>query len=335
MTIIFDEMYLEHRQSYMHPERPERLEAIVGKMKSESLWDKVIRPRSATVDDILLNHSERYLSRVRESPEGYLDPDTYLRKETYDIALRAVGGGIKAAGRAYDNKESVFSIARPPGHHAVVDSSKGFCYFNNIAIAAKRMRDKAERIVIIDPDVHHGNGTQDSFYDNNEVLYISTHQRYIFPGTGHVKEVGAGEGKGFTVNIPFEEGCGDASYEMALDKLMKPIIRQFKPDMMMVSFGTDAHYEDMLAGLNLSSKGYLDLVYPLWQLSQELCDGRFALFLEGGYALSPLSEIVTGIYGKTRGKDIPLKHTSISDANGVGAGTIRSALGIQRKYWSL
>ena len=335
MTVIFDEMYLDHRQSYMHPERPERLEAIVDKMKSESLWDRVKRPRSASVDDILLNHSERYLSRVRDSPEGYLDPDTYLRNETYEIARRAVGGGLEAAERAYERRESVFSIVRPPGHHAVFDSSMGFCYFNNIAIAAKRMRKKAERIVIIDPDVHHGNGTQDSFYDDDDVLYISTHQRYIFPGTGHVGEVGRGKGKGFTVNIPFEGGCGDASYDMAMDRLIKPIIRQFKPDMMMVSLGTDAHYEDMLAGLNLSSRGYVDMVYGLWQIAQELCDGRFGLFLEGGYALSPLGEIITGIYGKTRDRDITLEHTAVSDKKSVGSGTIKSALEVQRKYWSL
>ena len=335
VTIIFDELYLKHEQSFMHPERPERLEAIVAKMKKESLWNNVIKPRSATNDDVLLNHSQRYIDRVRDSAEGYIDPDTYLRKGTYEIAMRAVGGGMEAATRGYDNKESVLSLVRPPGHHAMENSSMGFCYFNNIAIAARKIRDKAKRIAIVDPDVHHGNGTQDSFYDSSDVLYISTHQKYIFPGTGHESEVGRGEGKGYTVNIPFESGCGDASYDMALQRIIKPVLKEFDPDMILVSLGTDAHYEDMLAGLSLSSEGHVNFARDIWQLGQELCDGRFAVFLEGGYALSPLSEIVTAIYGLSQGKEVALKNTDIADSNCRGKRTIESVLAIQRKYWDI
>jgi len=335
MGIVFDESYLDHQQNFMHPERPERLEAIVEKMKSESLWNNIIKPDAATVEDIMLNHSERYIRRIRDSSEGYIDPDTYLRKKTYGIAMKAVGGAIKAAEIAYDQKKASLALLRPPGHHAVESSSMGFCYFNNIAIAAKKMADRAQRIVIIDPDVHHGNGTQDSFYASNDVLYISTHQRYIFPGTGRISEVGSGKGKGFTVNIPFEHGCGDASYQMALTKVILPIIGQFKPDMIMVSLGTDAHYEDQLAGLNLSSRGYVDMMNGLHRLAQDICDGRFAIFLEGGYALSPLSEIVTGFYGSSHGREISLEHTDISDKKGLGSVTISSVLDTQRKYWDL
>ncbi|MDP6155658.1 MAG: histone deacetylase [Candidatus Thermoplasmatota archaeon] len=335
MVLIFDESYLEHQQNYMHPERPERLEAIVEKMRAESLWNNVVKPEPATVEDVMLNHSERYIRRIRDSPEGYIDPDTYLRKKTYSIAMKAVGGAIKAAEMAYEKKETSLALLRPPGHHAVESSSMGFCYFNNIAIAAMTMADKAQRIAIIDPDVHHGNGTQDSFYANEDILYISTHQRYIFPGTGSISEVGSGKGKGFTVNIPFDNGCGDASYEMAMEKVIHPVIKQFNPDMIMVSLGTDAHYEDLLAGLNLSSKGYVDLLNGIHGLAREICHGRFAVFLEGGYALSPLSEIVTGFYGSTQGRDISLKHTDISDKKGLGMATIRSVLDTQKKYWDL
>jgi len=335
LTIIFDKLYLKHEQSYMHPERPERLEAIVAKMKMESLWNDVIKPISATNDDVHLNHSQRYIDRVRDSAEGYLDPDTYLRRETYEIAMRAVGGGIEAATRAYDNKKTVLSLARPPGHHAVESSSMGFCYFNNVAVAAKKLREKAKRIAIIDPDVHHGNGTQDSFYHSKDVLYISTHQKYIFPGTGHESEVGRGEGKGYTVNIPFEGGCGDASFDLALQKIIRPVLKEFGPDMILVSLGTDAHYEDMLAGLALSSEGYVNFMSELWQLGQELCDGRFAVFLEGGYALSPLSEIVSAIYGLSRGKKIALEHNDIKDSKCRGRRTIESVLAVQKKYWNI
>ncbi len=335
MGIVFDESYIEHRQNYMHPERPERLEAIIEKMSAQSLWKNIVKPDPAAVEDVTLNHSERYVRRIRDSPEGYIDPDTYLRKKTYDIAMKAVGGAIKAAEMAYDKKETALALLRPPGHHAVESSSMGFCYFNNIAIAAKKIADKAPRIVIIDPDVHHGNGTQDSFYNSSDVLYISTHQRYIFPGTGRISEVGSGKGKGFTVNIPFDDGCGDSSYEMALTKVILPVIEQFKPDMIMVSLGTDAHYEDLLAGLNLSSRGYVDMMKRLHGLANKICNGRFAVFLEGGYALSPLSEIVTGFYGSTRGRHISLKHTDISDKTGLGSATIQSVLDTQRKYWDL
>ena len=335
MVIVYDESYLDHQQNFMHPERPERLEAIIEKMRTESLWSNVVKPDTARMEDVMLNHSERYIRRIRDSPEGYIDPDTYLRKNTYGIAMKAVGGAIKAAEMAYEKKETSLALLRPPGHHAVESSSMGFCYFNNIAIAAKKMADKAQRIVIIDPDVHHGNGTQDSFYASDDVLYISTHQRFIFPGTGRISDVGSGKGKGFTVNIPFEQGCGDASYEMALTKVILPVIKQFKPDMIMVSLGTDAHYEDQLARLNLSSRGYVDLMNRLHGLAQDICDGRFAVFLEGGYALSPLSEIVTGFYGSIQGNEISLEHTKISDKKGLGSAMIRSVLDTQRKYWDI
>ncbi len=335
MTIVFDEVYLKHRQSHMHPERPERLEEIVGKMKAEGLWDDVVKPSSAEVEDVLLNHSKRYLERVRDSREGYLDPDTYLRSETYDIAMRAVGGGIEAARRAWDGKKTTLALLRPPGHHAVESSSMGFCYFNNVAIAARKLRDKAERIAIIDPDVHHGNGTQDSFYDTDEVLYISSHQQYIFPGTGHVHETGSGTGKGYTVNIPFDNGCGDVSYELAYSKVVRKVLEQYEPDMIMVSLGTDAHYEDMLAGLRLSSGGYLDVIRGLHGLAGELCDGRFSVFLEGGYALEPLAEIVTATYGLGRGKEVELEYTDVYDTGGRGKGTVKDVLDAQRKYWKL
>lgn len=335
MSIVFDESYLRHKQSSYHPEKPERLKAIKDKMAEHSLWKNIVKPRSATTDELLLNHSERYIRRIENTPEGYLDPDTYLREETYGIARKAVGGALDAAGRAYGRKEASLALLRPPGHHATRDHAMGFCYFNNIAVAAKKMKKDLDRIAIIDLDVHHGNGTQDSFYGSDEVLYVSTHQRYIFPGTGAAPEVGDGKGEGYTVNIPFDSGAGDASFRLAVDKIILPLVRQYEPDMIMISMGTDTHYEEMLAGLTLSSRGYVENVKRLWRLSGELCEWRLALFLEGGYALEPLGEMVAGVYAATEEKEIPLRYDDVADKRGSGKGAVKRVLDIQRKYWDL
>lgn len=323
----------------MHPECPERLISIRERMMQEGLWDDVVTPVPATMSDLLLNHSKEYILSVKNSPEGYLDPDTYLRKETYDIALAAVGGGIQAASVAFHERRPVFALLRPPGHHALKDSSMGFCYFNNVAIAAKKLLAHAGRIAIVDVDVHHGNGTQDSFYHSADVLYISIHQRNIFPGTGHWSEVGRDEGEGYTVNIPLRGGSGDRAFRLAMEGVISPVLENFAPSLILVSLGADAHAKDPLAGLSLSSRGYLELMYLLHQKSKELCSGRFAVFLEGGYALGPLSEVVVGSYAQTRGRNIELDtHQTPESSNigrDIGTDEVLSAKKMMDQYWKL
>jgi acetoin utilization deacetylase AcuC-like enzyme len=268
-----------------------------------------------------------------------MDPNTYHHDESYELACLAAGGGLLAANLAYTEKRPTFVIPRPPGHHAEASSSGGFCYFNNIAIAAQasldRKKSPAERVAIIDIDVHHGNGTHDIFFNRNDVLYISTHQWGIYPGTGHAELVGDKAGEGYTVNIPFHSGAGDSSFELAYQQIIEPILKQHKPSMMLVSIGTDAHYRDPLAGLALSSEGYFSISEKMIKLSKQICDSKIAFFLEGGYDTSALAEIVTAILARFENKTSELEYTEIRDKKHIGEDVINKTIDVHKKYWDL
>jgi acetoin utilization deacetylase AcuC-like enzyme len=320
----------------MHPESPQRLERTVERLKSENLFNNVLKPEKASEEEIALVHNPQYINTIKNFGEGYYDPDTYVRKETFEIASFAVGGGILAAEESWKTSRPSFALLRPPGHHACPSRAMGFCYFNNIAIAAKKMLSKAERIAIIDIDFHHGNGTSDIFYDSKEVLYISTHEYGAYPGTGAANAVGRGEGEGYTVNIPFTYGCGDASFKIAFDEIIKPIVTQFKPGMILVSFGGDAHYADTLGSLALSSPAYVSLSKKIVDLGKELCKGRAAFYLEGGYNVDALAEVVAGTIASFDDKEIELKYKDNSDTNGEqGKKIVKIVKDVQKKYWRL
>jgi acetoin utilization deacetylase AcuC-like enzyme len=284
-------------------------------------------------------HAPEYLDLIKNFGEGYLDPDTYHHEETYEIACLAAGGGLLAADLAYNEKRPTFVIPRPPGHHAEAGSSGGFCYFNNVAIAAQALLDKevspAKRVAIIDIDVHHGNGTHDIFFNRKDVLYISTHQWGIYPGTGHVELIGDEDGEGYTVNIPFRSGVGDSSFELAYQQIIKPILKQYKPSILLISIGTDAHYRDPLAGLALSSEGYLSISEKMIKLSKQLCDSKIAFFLEGGYDTAVLAEIVTAILAKFQNKTSDLEFTEIHDKKLIGEDVIYKTIDVHKKYWDI
>lgn len=333
--IIYHPKYLEHMQDPYHPESPKRLDAILRKLESSELMTGYLIPEEATKDDLLLVHTPEYIEFVQNYGEGAIDYDTTLHTETYEIAILSAGGGLLAARKSAEEKKPYFALIRPPGHHATPGNGGGFCYFNNIAIAAKDLLKTMKRVAILDYDGHHGNGTSDIFQNSEEVVYMSTHQWGIYPGTGATSFVGEGSGEGHIVNVPFPGGSGDFSFYKAFDELFLPILNQFKPEMILVSFGGDAHYKDPLTGLVLSSFGYVDFIKKIFDAAKKLCGGRMAVYLEGGYHLQALAEVVAGSIAVFQDKEIHMQYTEISDQLGRGNESVEKAKEVHSSYWDL
>ncbi len=307
MTVVFHDRYIDHLLTPGHPESPERLVSLMGRLEEEGLLEDLVEPEAASEDDIMLVHTEGVMNHIKYFGEGHLDLDTYSREDTFPIALLAAGGAMEAARRAFDRKMTVFTFPRPPGHHAGADFFGGFCFFNNMAVgieALRRDRQGANKVAIVDIDVHHGNGTSDIFYGRDDTLLISTHQWGIFPGSGRHTETGEGKGEGYTINVPLDPGCGDADYDVIFSRVILPALRQFEPDMLCVDLGTDAHYMDPLAGLGLTSPGYVGLLGRLFDVAEELCGGRCGVFLEGGYNLEVIAEVGAGAVARAYGTDV-------------------------------
>jgi acetoin utilization deacetylase AcuC-like enzyme len=294
--LVFDPLFLEHSIPG-HPENAARLEAAVSELKASGLWDRMAAVTAKPVDLELLArvHDRSYIDRaaaICARGGGWLDPDTYLVGCTYDAARLAAGGAAELTRAVLRGKlRNGFALVRPPGHHAERARGMGFCIFNNIAVAAQVALNEfgLERVLIFDWDVHHGNGTQDIFYGSPHVLFMSAHQYPHYPGTGDWREVGAGEGAGYTVNLPLPVGIGDAGFARLLDEVVTPIAERFAPQLVLVSAGYDAHWRDPLAGLHLSLRGYWQLAKGLVALAEQLCGGRIVVALEGGYDLEVLS----------------------------------------------
>jgi acetoin utilization deacetylase AcuC-like enzyme len=335
MAIIYHSDYLNHYQDRYHPENPSRLEAIKSKLELEGLFQDVLTPKPADVRAVENTHKSEYIKFIQNFGEGRIDYDTRSHEETYDIAMLACGGAVLATDVAFKDKKSSFALLRPPGHHAGPDYAGGFCYLNNIAIAAGSLLDRMKRIAIVDVDVHHGNGTWDIFNHRKDVLYISTHEWGIFPGTGAIDDCGKNAGEGFTVNVPFESGCGDSTYMMAFKDVVLPILSQYKPEMILVSIGVDAHYMDELSTLTLSSPGYMSLLKGLIEVAKNTCDNRISFMLEGGYNLKALAEVFSGIIGEEAGKKIDFEYSDVHDTECVGKDIVKSVVEIQSGYWKV
>ena len=295
---VYDPIYLRHGLP-SHPERPERLEAIINYLQAEGLLERLteVQARDATIEELGLVHEPALVQEVRSAAasSAWFDSDTYTQATSYYAALRAVGGCLAALEAILDgNIESAFCLVRPPGHHATPSRAMGFCLFNNVAVAAAYANHRCglERVAIVDFDVHHGNGTQDAFYGDPNVFYFSTHQYPFYPGSGHYSENGEHEGVGRTVNVPLPAGIGSDQFIGIYRDICVPLIKRYRPQLILVSAGFDAHFDDPLAHLQVSSRGYYEVTSLLQELASELCEGRLLFALEGGYDLTALSSSV-------------------------------------------
>jgi acetoin utilization deacetylase AcuC-like enzyme len=298
---VYDTIYLKHDTGAGHPECPERLTAIFGRTEQNGMLQRLVtlQPRPSAVDWITSVHTPQYVERVRtrcQQGARYVDtPDAPTSKDSYEVALNAVGGVQVAIDAVMERRvRNAFCAVRPPGHHALKDKSMGFCIFNNVAIAAKYVQKKHNlgKVLIVDWDVHHGNGTQAMFYEDRSVFYFSTHQAPFYPGTGAAGEKGAGKGIGFTLNVPLVAGCGDADYRKVFLEELKPAAAGFQPDFVLVSAGFDAAKDDRLGRMKVTPEGYAELTRIVKGIAEQHCQGRLVSVLEGGYNLESLAASV-------------------------------------------
>ncbi len=302
-ALIRDPRFREHAGPRGHPERPERLDAIDEGLAPLAGRFVELEPRAASDEEILRVHHREHLERLLavEGRAASLDPDTYTSARSLEIARLAAGSTVDLALRvARGELPSGFALVRPPGHHAEPNGAMGFCLLNQIAMAARALRAEAgaERVAVVDFDVHHGNGTQHIFEAERDVLFISLHQFPFYPGTGALSERGTGEGFGSTVNLPLPAGAGDSEYLATFDAVVVPILREFRPDVLLVSAGFDAHERDPLASMQLTSSAFGGFAARLRAVAEEACGGRLILALEGGYDLAALGEAVRLVSGE-------------------------------------
>jgi acetoin utilization deacetylase AcuC-like enzyme len=337
VLLLTDDLFLEHNPGPGHPESAERLKAIRAALESPAI-DGVIwgTPTPASRAAIERVHDAAYVTSVEKTRGLYasFDPDTGGSPATVDAAYLSAGSAIAAVTEVMRGEQKrAFSLGRPPGHHAERSRAMGFCIFNNVAVAAAHARAElgCERVLIVDWDVHHGNGTQHIFFDRNDVLVFNTLQWPHYPGTGVVSEVGSGPGEGFNVNVAFPSGCGDADYLAAFQTVLTPIARAFKPDLILVSAGFDAHRADPLGGMRVTERGFAALAGIVVSLAEELTGGRLMLTLEGGYELDALAASVRAVVEVLAGATPP----TIDGGTGRGKFAVADARRTMASYWPM
>jgi acetoin utilization deacetylase AcuC-like enzyme len=341
LALIKDDRYMEHDPGAGHPESPDRLRVIHELIDREFSGLPLIPPRLATESELALVHNPFYIKTVANTEgkiHAQLDPDTGLSARSFEIARLAAGGLLQGVDTllAHDpgplTPRSIFAFVRPPGHHAEPDRGMGFCLFNNVAIAARYARQTygLKRILIVDWDLHHGNGTQLAFYDDPAVLFFSSHQYPYYPGSGGFNESGSGKGEGFTVNAPFPTGFGDAEYLSVYARILEPIALDYMPELILVSAGFDPFAQDPLGGMNVTGEGFGALAGLVQDIAHRTCGGRVLITLEGGYHPEGLRSGVRAVLQTLLGRPAPApKNAPSADVEGV----IERIIGVHKKYW--
>jgi acetoin utilization deacetylase AcuC-like enzyme len=301
LVVISSKRFVDHVTPVGHPERPERaqtLAAVAAAFKEQG--GEVIEPRAATDEDLLRVHTQEHIDAIvaTRGKATMIDEDTFTSPESDEIARLAAGAVLTGVDRVLDGPKGsrALVLVRPPGHHAEADRAMGFCLYSNIAIGAAYARSRGcARVAIVDYDVHHGNGTQWIFYEDPTVLFVSSHQYPFYPGTGAASEKGRGPGTGFTLNIPLDAGAKDDEIERKYAEQVIPAVRDFKPDLLMISAGFDAHEMDPLGQLRMTTEGFGRLTRQLIDLADAVCEGRVVLVTEGGYDLDALSSSLKAV----------------------------------------
>lgn len=297
--IVRDNIYIEHDMGPYHPESPQRLTSIYAMLDTPEMKGRFqeIPSRVATKEEICWVHNESYYDLIEDTSGSrqQLDPDTSTSPMSFNAAVKAAGGTINALDAVYRGEvNNAFAFVRPPGHHSEANRSMGFCIFNNIAIAAQYALKKlhCKKVAIVDWDLHHGNGTQNSFFGMESVFYCSTHRSPFFPGSGDFNETGWGAGEGKTLNIPLSPGYGDGDYFQIYEQCIKPVLMEFSPDILLVSVGYDIHYNDPLGGMLVTPKGFDGIMHILMEAAEACCDGKLLAVLEGGYNIEGQTESI-------------------------------------------
>lgn len=343
LLIIKDDRFTKHLESIPHLENARRVEAIHSVLKDPSLGGKwmAVAPRFASRDELAMVHTPRHIERIEQTsgrPLSSFDLDTQATEESYDVARLAVGSTFSLLDQIWGGKgKRGFACVRPPGHHAEPNKAMGFCLFNNIALAARYLKESygVRKVMIVDVDVHHGNGTQAAFYNTDEVLFVSMHQFPAYPGTGNIGEVGQGDGEGYTVNIPLGRGYGDRQFAQIIYFLVYHLAKEYEPEMMLISCGFDLYSHDRLGEMKVSPQGYALMTFFLLEIAERVCDGRILFVMEGGYSLKGIREC--GIRVLQEMCDVPTltreKIRKISDSSHDRLEPLKKVIELQKKYW--
>lgn len=347
---VFSPIYYEHDTGKGHPESSQRLRVITEELRTGELSKRegwcFVSPEKANIESIATVHMPEYIKLIEavcRCGGGLLDlQDTIVSPQSFNTALYAAGGTLKSVDIVMKRQfENAFALVRPPGHHAGRFRALGFCVFNNVAIAAEYLLRafKLERVAILDVDAHHGNGTQEIFYRTSKVLYTSLHEDpHEFPGTGFINETGQRKGTGFNVNIPLPFRTTDQTYLRALDEVVVPIMRQYKPQFLLVSAGFDAHFADPVANLSLSDQGIKQIFVTAMRLASELCNRRLVCVLEGGYNLNTLGRLVASAIATMSGNGFKVKNKPLVADRKIkqqGNNAIKEAKKVQKAFWNI